>query len=127
MAISEPTSQVTAQAEETRESMPVGERVARLEGAYEHLSTKADVGSVRTEVEKVRTEVESVRTEVESGRTEVESLRSETNEKFGRLSSEIATLKADIRSTRWMIGVLIAAASVGVAVVNVLVTLALRT
>ena len=102
MAISEPTSQATAQAEETRESPPVGERVAKLEGAYEHLSTKADVESVRTEVEKVRTEVESVWTEV-------------------------GELRAYTRANRWILTILIGLASLAVAVTNVLVSLALRT
>ena len=60
-----------------QEGLTDGERIARLEGAYEHLATKVDVERVQTEVERVRTEVESVRTEVESVRTEVVALRSE--------------------------------------------------
>jgi hypothetical protein len=40
------------------------ERLSRLEGAYEHLATKADVERVRTDVEGVRTEVERVRSEL---------------------------------------------------------------
>ena len=34
-----------------------GERIARLEGAYEHLATKVDVEGVRTEVVALRSEV----------------------------------------------------------------------
>ncbi len=30
-----------------------GERLARLEGAYEHLATKADIADLRTEIEKL--------------------------------------------------------------------------
>ena len=41
-----------------------GERLSRLEGAYEHLATKADVERVRTDVERVRTDVERVRSEL---------------------------------------------------------------
>ena len=68
------------------------ERLSRLEGAYEHLATKAVVERVRTDVERVRTEVERVRTDVESVRTDVESLRSE------------------LKGMKWIIGVGIAAA-----------------
>ena len=30
-----------------------GERLARLEGAYEHLATKADIADLRTEIERL--------------------------------------------------------------------------
>ena len=30
-----------------------GERLARLEGAYQHLATKADIADLRTEIEKL--------------------------------------------------------------------------
>ncbi len=118
MALTESVAQTTSQADEALPGSPIGERVARLEGAYGHLSTKADVQSVR--VESVRVELEKVRTEVEKLRTEVESLRSEMN-------SELGSLRAGMRANRWILGILIGVASVGVAVVNVLVTLALRT
>ena len=68
------------------------ERLSRLEGAYEHLATKADVERVRTDVERVRTDVEGVRTDVEGVRTDVERVRSELN------------------GMKWIIGVGIAAA-----------------
>jgi len=54
-----------------QEGLTDGERIARLEGAYEHLATKVDVERVQTEVERVRTEVESVRTEVVALRSEI--------------------------------------------------------
>lgn len=41
-----------------------GERIAKLEGAYPYLATKADIETVRTEVETVRTELVALRTEV---------------------------------------------------------------
>ena len=115
MEVSQVETQATAPTE-IQAGAPIGERVAKLEGAYEHLATKADFHALRTEIEKVRTEVESVRTEVESVRTEVETVR-----------IEVGSVRADLRANRWLLSILIAAASVGVAVVNVLVTLALRT
>ncbi len=39
------------------EGLEDGERIARLEGAYEHLATKADVEGVRTELVALRSEV----------------------------------------------------------------------
>ena len=127
MAVSQSTSQAVTQTDETQSSLPLGERVARLEGAYEHLATKADVQSVKTELEKVRTEVESVRTEVESVRTEVESVRTEVESVRTELRFEVGSLRAYMRANRWILGILVGLASLGVAVTNVLVTLALGT
>ena len=134
MAVTESVAQTTSQADEALLGSPIGERVARLEGAYGHLSTKADVQSVRVELEKVRTEVESVRTEietvrteVETVRTEVETVRTEVESLRSEMNSELGSLRAGMRANRWILGILIGVASVGVAVVNVLVTLALRT
>ncbi len=127
MAVTESVAQTTSQADEALLGSPIGERVARLEGAYGHLSTKADVQSVRVELEKVRTEVESVRTEIETVRTEVETVRTEVESLRSEMNSELGSLRAGMRANRWILGILIGVASVGVAVVNVLVTLALRT
>ncbi len=33
---------------------PIGERPARLEGAYEHLATKSDVALTRADIERLR-------------------------------------------------------------------------
>ena len=52
-----------------------GERLSRLEGAYEHLATKADVERVRTDVERVRTDVERVRIDVERVRSELKGMK----------------------------------------------------
>ncbi len=40
-----------------QEGLEDGERIARLEGAYEHLATKVDVEGVRTELVALRSEV----------------------------------------------------------------------
>lgn len=36
------------------EARPIGERLARLEGAYEHLATKSDVAMTRADIERLR-------------------------------------------------------------------------
>ena len=41
------------------------ERVSRLEGAYEHLATKADVADVKTEVADVKTLIAELRVGME--------------------------------------------------------------
>ena len=35
----------------------IEERVSRLEGAYEHLATKADVQEVKTEIQKLKSDL----------------------------------------------------------------------
>ena len=49
-----------------QEGLTDGERISRLEGAYEHLATKVDVEGVRTEVERLRTELVAFRSEVQA-------------------------------------------------------------
>lgn len=51
------------------------ERLSRLEGAYEHLATKADVERARADVERVRTELERVQTYVEQVRSELKGMK----------------------------------------------------
>lgn len=51
------------------------ERLSRLEGAYEHLATKADVERARADVERVRTDVERIRTDVEQVRSELKGMK----------------------------------------------------
>ena len=40
------------------------ERVSYLEGAHEHLATKADVAAVRTEIAAVKTDIAAVKTDI---------------------------------------------------------------
>ena len=47
-----------------QEGLTDGERIARLEGAYEHMATEVDVEGVRTEVERLRTELVALRSEI---------------------------------------------------------------
>ena len=73
-----------------QEGLTDGERIARLEGAYEHLATKVDVERVQTEVERVRTEVESVRTEVVALRSEVHAAAQTTRLIFSAIAGFLA-------------------------------------
>ena len=40
------------------------ERLARLEGAYEHFATKADIGDVRAEIGEVRAEIANLKADL---------------------------------------------------------------
>ena len=39
------------------EQEPLPQRVSRLEGGYEHLATKADVGEVKVEIARLETRI----------------------------------------------------------------------
>ena len=51
------------------------ERIARLEGGYEHLATKADVAEVRSEVADTRADLKS----------DIATSQSDTNRRIDRL------------------------------------------
>ena len=89
------------------------ERLSRLEGVYEHLSSKADVAEVKAEVTEVKAEVKA---EVAGLKTDVAGLKTEM--------AHVAT-KADLalqenRLIKWMTGTVVTgmatAAAVAVAV-----------
>ena len=65
------------------------ERLSRLEGVYEHLSTKADMESVRGGLVAVRADVEAVKVDVQSVKEDVQSVR-----------AEVAAVKVDVQSVR---------------------------
>ena len=39
---------------------PVEERVSRLEGAYDHLATKGDIGNLKTDIANLKTDLASL-------------------------------------------------------------------
>ena len=51
------------------------ERIARIEGAYEHLATRADVESIKTEVHDGKAEVQTVKSELQTD--EVHTVKSD--------------------------------------------------
>ena len=121
-----------------------------LEASYAHVATKADIADVRTEVAKVRTEIADLRTELKTDianlrtevktdianlrtevRTDIANLRTEVISEIGDLATsvntDIGTLRTDMKNMRWIIAMLMAAASIFITAANVLVSLALRT
>ena len=107
------------------------ERLSRLEGVYEHLSTKADVESVRVDLAAVKAEVAAVRTDVEGVKAEVAAVRTDlegVRNEVAATKSEIATIKVEFealkvalaqqetRIIKWMVGTVVTgiAATTGV-------------
>ena len=71
----------------------VEERLSRLEGVYEHLATKADIGALRGDSERF-----------------IEALRGDFEKHIEVLRADIA--RAEARMLRWTMGTIIAAAAV---------------
>ncbi len=86
------------------------ERLSRLEGAYEHVATKADligeVGSVRTELANLRAEL----------KTDIGDLRAELKSDIGSLRADMHRMNAT--NLKWLYGLtvtVVVAAGAGVA------------
>jgi uncharacterized coiled-coil DUF342 family protein len=99
------------------------ERLSRLEGVYEHLSSKADVAEVKAEVTEVKADVAGLKADVAGLKTDVTGLKADV----AGLKTEMTHVatKADLalqetRLIKWMIGTVVtgmaAAAAVAVAV-----------
>ncbi len=86
------------------------ERLARLEGVYDHLATQAHIGEVKAEIGEVKVEMQARIGEVkaEIGEVKVEIARVE-----GDLKAEIANLKGSFRT-------LLIAVSAGLALLNII-------
>ena len=86
------------------------ERLARLEGVYDHLATQGHIGEVKAEIGEAKAEMQARIGEVkaEIGEVKVEIARVE-----GDLKAEIANLKGSIRT-------LLIAVSAGLALLNII-------
>lgn len=84
------------------------ERFVRIEGAYEHLATKADVETVKTAVHDVKKEVQTAKTELQG---EMQTLKSELQTDIQSVKSdmhgEIAGIKNDLRWMKWALGIVV--------------------
>ena len=78
----------------------VEERLSRLEGVYEHLSTRADIEALRGDMMTLRGDFERA----------IEALRGDIEKSVEALRGDIA--RAEARMLRWTMGTIIAAAAV---------------
>ena len=80
----------------------VEERLSRLEGVYDHLSSKADVAKVETQIADLRTELKGdiagLRTELKG---DIAGLRTELKGDIAGLRTEIYRVNAS--SVKWLI------------------------
>lgn len=82
-----------AMAEQTS---PLGERVSRIEGGYEHLPTKADLAQLKAELK-----ADIAR--LGGGTTGGYRSLADPQSNGANLSSDFAALRREIRSLRWWI------------------------
>ena len=80
----------------------VEERLSRLEGVYDHLSSKADVAKVETQIADLRTELKGdiagLRTELKG---DIAGLRTELKGDIAGLRTEMYRINAG--SVKWLI------------------------
>ena len=79
----------------TAEQMnPLGERVSRIEGGYEHLATKADLARVETDLSQMKAELKA----------DIARVETDLKADIGRLDGEIGELRGEIGGLRGEIG-----------------------
>ena len=90
----------------------VEERLIRLEGVYDHLSSKADVAKVETQIADLRTELKGdiagLRTELKG---DIAGLRTELKGDIAGLRTEIYRVNAS--SVKWLVSFMAAFMVVG--------------
>ncbi len=103
------------------------ERLARIEGAYEHLATKADLQTVKSDIAAVKSELQgdiaTVKSELQGDiaavRSDIATVKSELQGDIAAVKSELQGEMADVRVTvqavqseqralKWMMGIGIA-------------------
>ncbi len=77
----------------------VEERLSRLEGVYDHLSSKADVAKVETQIADLRTELKGDIAKVE---TQIAGLRTELKGDIVGLRAEMYRINASL--IKWGVG-----------------------
>ena len=97
----------------------VEERLSRLEGVYDHLSSKADIAKVETQIADLRTELKG----------DIAALRMDLNGEVGDLRTElkgdIAGLRAEMHRVnasliRWGVGFMVVGLGAMTAIVGYL-------
>ena len=91
-------------------------RLSRLEGVYDHLSSKADVAKVETQIADLRTELKG----------DIAGLRTELKGDIAGLETQIAGLRTEIyrvnaSSMKWLLSFMTASMVVGLGAVTAIV------
>ncbi len=78
------------------------ERLARIEGAYEHLATKADLQTVKSEPQGA---MAAVKSELQGA---IAAVKSELQGAIAAVKSDIAVVQSEQRALKWLMGIGIA-------------------
>ncbi len=78
------------------------ERLARIEGAYEHLATKADLQAVKSELQG---DMATVKSELQGA---IAAVQSELQGDIATVQSDMAAVKSELRLLKWLMGIGIA-------------------
>ena len=92
------------------------ERIARIEGAYEHLATRADVETVKVSVQTVKSELQreiqtvksELQTEIQEVRTELKAEIQDVRTEIQDVKSTLAAMRNEQRWTRWFLAIIAA-------------------
>ena len=97
------------------------ERLARLEGVYDHLATQAHIGEVKAEIGEAKAEMQARIGEVKA---EIGEVKAEMQARIGEVKAEIARsegdLKAEIANLKGSFRTLLIAVSAGLALLNII-------
>ena len=97
------------------------ERLARLEGVYDHLATQAHIGEVKAEMQA---RIGEVKAEIGEAKAEMQARIGEVKAEIGEVKAEIARaegdLKAEIANLKGSFRTLLIAVSAGLALLNII-------
>ncbi len=99
----------------TEQTTPLGERVSRIEGGYEHLATKADLARVETDLAQMRAESKADIAELDRKIAGLEGKIAGLDGKVVGLEGKVEALHGEIRGIKWWI---VSAAAAIVAIVG---------
>ena len=87
----------------------IEERLARLEGAYDHLASKADLAELRAVLKDDTARLQAEITRVENG----------LKDDITRLKDDIARLQAEMAELKGSVKILVVAMTSGLALLNI--------
>ena len=91
----------------------IEERLARLEGVYDHLASKADLAELRTDLKDDIARLQAEITRVESGlKDDITRVESNLKDDIARLQAEMAELKGSVK-------ILVVVMTSGLALLNI--------
>ena len=98
----------------------VEERLARLEGVYDHLASKADLAELRAVLKDDIARLQAEITRVESGlKDDMAQLQAEITRVESGLKEDMARLQAEMAELRGSVKILVVVMTSGLALLNI--------